>query len=342
MSRFARELPRATRPSSTRELASAGVTPGSLRGSRWRQVSRGFHVPADTPLGADNPTQRIVEASTVAPDAAVVTGWAGLFVHGTDHLDGRAGAAFDPVDVLDPGAAGRLPTSLLRCHRDGFGPDDLHPRFGLRVASPVRSLLDAVCWSTDLTRAVIVADAAAHAGCVQLADTAGALAAVPGRRGVEQARRAFRLADAASRSPLESQIRVIYVVEARLPRPLVNVPVFDRSGRLVAIVDLLDPEAGLVTEIDGSHHRERGQHRADNEREEELESLGLVVVRADSLDAGRHRDRLVGRFQSGYRRGLARDRSLDAWTLCEPDWWIDQNPTVPLDDDIKAALFADL
>jgi hypothetical protein len=39
---------------------------------------------------------------------------------------------------------------------------------------------------------------------------------------------------------------------------------------------------------------------------------------------------------------LARDRSRDAWTLCEPEWWIDQNPTVPLDDDIKAALFADL
>ena len=146
MSRFARELPRATRPRSTHELTSADVTPGSLRGSRWRQVSRGFHVPADTPLSADNPTQRIVEASTVAPDAAVVSGWAGLFVHGADHLDGRVGACFRSRGRPRPGSdwpapdlVAPLPSRRFRTRRRAAAIRS--PSGQPRSVAPRRSLL---------------------------------------------------------------------------------------------------------------------------------------------------------------------------------------------------------
>ncbi|MBA3311659.1 MAG: DUF559 domain-containing protein [Nocardioidaceae bacterium] len=80
-----------------------------------------------------------------------------------------------------------------------------------------------------------------------------------------------------------------------------------RSRRpLIAIPDLLDPDAGLVTEFDGRAHRKRRQHRADNVREEALEALGLTVVRADSLDMLWHRDELDARLQQGHGRGLSR------------------------------------
>ena len=41
------------------------------------------------------------------------------------------------------------------------------------------------------------------------------------------------------------------------PRPLCNVPVFDRFGQHIGTPDLLDPVAGVVGEYDGALHLER-------------------------------------------------------------------------------------
>jgi hypothetical protein len=65
---------------------------------------------------------------------------------------------------------------------------------------------------------------------------------------------------------------MFYLLRARLPQPLVNQPVFDLDGNFLGTPDLLDPEAGLVTEFDGIGHREREQHRDDNIREENSRS----------------------------------------------------------------------
>lgn len=135
-----------------------------------------------------------------------------------------------------------------------------------------------------------------------------------------QLRQALHWADAATESPWESRLRMFYVLTARLPRPLVNRPIFDFDGRFVGKPDLFDPEAGLVTEFDGQDHRSRRQHRADNIREEKLEGVNLVVSRVDSLDL-RTRLALSDRLQARYRQGLQRDRSHDRWTLEQPDWW---------------------
>ena len=47
---------------------------------------------------------------------------------------------------------------------------------------------------------------------------------------------------------------LIWMVDADLPRPLMNQPVFDLDGRHVATPDLLDVEAGLACEYNGSLH----------------------------------------------------------------------------------------
>ncbi|HEY5848523.1 MAG TPA: hypothetical protein VIT42_17200, partial [Microlunatus sp.] len=71
------------------------------------------------------------------------------------------------------------------------------------------------------------------------------------------------LVDAASASPWESRLRMFSMLEAGLPRPHVNVPVFTTHGSFIAIPDLLDADTGLVTEFDGQEHRQRRQHRED-------------------------------------------------------------------------------
>jgi hypothetical protein len=113
---------------------------------------------------------------------------------------------------------------------------------------------------------------------------------------------------------------MFYVLRARLPRPLVNRPVFDLDGRFLGTPDLFDPDAGLATEFDGQDHRERQQHRDDNIREEKLEVVNLAVCRVDSLDL-RQPAQLRERLRARRAQGLRRDRSMDRWTLVEPSWW---------------------
>ncbi len=52
---------------------------------------------------------------------------------------------------------------------------------------------------------------------------------------------ALRHASELSRSPNETRMRLIWVLDARLPAPLVNQDVFDRTGRLIGVADLLRP-----------------------------------------------------------------------------------------------------
>jgi hypothetical protein len=56
-------------------------------------------------------------------------------------------------------------------------------------------------------------------------------------------------------------------------------------------------------------------------REELFEAAGLIVVRADSLDLRNHRVALLQRLVNGWRRGVARERAHDDWTLTRPAWY---------------------
>ena len=108
-----------------------------------------------------------------------------------------------------------------------------------------------------------------------------------------------------------------------------NRAVFDSRGQLLGVPDLLDEDAALAIEYDGARwrsdrehgHRNRAQHREDNEREERLERAGLIVVRTEKSDLTDHRKRLAERIRSAYSDGLRRDRTRDRWTLDEPEGW---------------------
>ncbi len=276
-----------------------------------------MYVPVGTAPAQTDPTQRILEAAELCSPGLVVSGWASLFARGADRLDGRdhRTGRLDAVDVIDPCRLGRSSGGSVTYHREGLGGRDVGTGPGVPLTVAERAALDAARWARDLTSAVIIVDSAAHAGLIDLQYLESRAASARGVRAIIQARQAISFADAATRSPWESIVRVIHVLEAGLPPPVVNIPVFDVSGRLVGIVDLLDPAAGLVTEIDGQQHRGRAQHRSDNDREEELEALGLVVVRADGrilpllLGASRQGRAMTPLWRWSTRRGRARTRS---------------------------------
>ena len=317
MGAFARDLGRSVPPRSRTDLLAAGLTPRTLSSGRWRQVTHGWHVPADV---AETPAQRIVQSASIVPEGCV-SGWAAAYVLGADALDGRdpfTGSQQPVRLVLAPGASHRhLPGT--RCVRGALEAGQVVTHHGFRVTAGPRTAEDLAREAENLTEAVVALDVLVRAGLVRRRVLESDLGACTGGRGARQARLAVALCRTGVRSPWETRLR-LFVLELGLPEPLVNVPVFDLEGRFLGAPDLLDVEAGLAVEFDGAGHRERKQHRADNVREEGFERGGLVVARADSLDLTVHRAELGRRLRAAHADAL-RNRRPVRWTLAAPSWW---------------------
>jgi hypothetical protein len=122
----------------------------------------------------------------------------------------------------------------------------------------------------------------------------------------------------------------VWVLDAGLPRPLVNQPLFDRRGRLLGYPDLLDVEAGLVGEYDGEDHRRARRHSSDVDREARMRDVRLEVTRATGIDLADRRA-LATRIQTARRRAPFVAPASRGWTTTAPAWF---RPALPLDAEL--------
>lgn len=314
----------------------AGVTPDRLRGPAWSSTLRGVHRPVTgTKLTLED---HIAEVALLLPAGAAIGGWASLWRQGVIDLDGsglrlarvsrlpRSRAAVPlprPVPTrgglapvllcVGPGAKVR-PRPDIDISRRRLPDEDVIEIDGVPFVRAARSVVDlAGRQPPELGLASL--DAAIRFGATTAAAVQGYLLAHPGVHGRPQLMRIVELADGQVKSRPESVMRWIWCVAARLPRPLVNHSICDAWGVVRGEPDLLDVEAGMVGEHDGAHHRELSQHASDNAREEDFENLGLEVVRATSIDLWPRRRQLVQRMIAKHQRGMARNRTRDAWFL---------------------------
>jgi hypothetical protein len=287
----------------TRDLLALGVTPDELRGPRWRAAFHGVHTPT-TPQ-TDAPHQRILDAAEIVPPGGAVGGWSAGYLLGATELDGRgrSGRERQDVVVVVPPRCHPAPRDGVRFVRSRLDDGDVLEVDGVTVTHPVRTSFD-VARSSTVESGVVGTDILARQLGVETLDVVAYADRHRRFRGVPVARVVLGLTDPRSRSSGESRLRYLWVVEAGLPRPQCNAYVVDALGTVVAMADLLD-DSGLVGEYDGSSHRAIDEHTRDNCREEDLEGLGLVVVRATSLDVGPYRRRTVARILDGHRRALA-------------------------------------
>lgn len=298
------------------DAARLGLPRHELLSPRWQHVGRG--VRAWHALDPMDPGLRIGAVLLGVPKYAALGGWASLWWQGVRTRDGLTGPA---AGTAQPVLVHVGPTGHLR-HRTGVVVDrsrladaDVLEVRGARVTAATRAVVDVMC-RDGVEEGMVAGDAACAAGLTSPERLAAYVANHPGNRGVPRARRAAPLVSPWSRSVPESRFRYVWVVQAGLPAPLVNATVVDGDhGWFAGEVDLLDDEAGMVGEYDGAHHRELAAHTADNSREERLEALGLIVVRATSLDLWPGRRRLVHRLRARHADGLARDRSRDRWGI---------------------------
>ena len=132
-------------------------------------------------------------------------------------------------------------------------------------------------------------DMALAAGAVDLG-TLRALAST--RRRPDAVTYALERACGECRSPKESEMLQVWEGDLGLPRPLMNRQVLDLSGRVIAVVDLLEDESGTAGEYNGAAHRSRGRQRHDEARADALRRVGLelfVLVAGDSERVWRDR-----------------------------------------------------
>lgn len=296
-----------------------GPTKRQAAGPRWRRTSRGAYVPAD--VDASVPEQRIVEQAHRLPPGAAVTGWAALRLHGARYFDGSAWdrtALRVPV-VLGPGE--RLDSDdEIHVSREPWDPQQVWLRAGIRVTEPRRALFDELRRDQDWRDRVVAMDMTAAAGLVSIAQIVAWRVAHSGWRRARRVPRPLRHASERSRSPAESRMRLVWELDAGLPRPLVNQEIFDRRGRFVAMVDLLDPVAGVVGEYDGSAHRQTRRRGRDIGREELLRRLGLEYFDAVAPDL-RAREALADRMRSTRARARFDAPDERAWTIEPPPGW---------------------
>ena len=187
----------------------------------------------------------------------------------------------------------------------------------LRIALPASSLSYEIRATTDWREAVVMMDMAAAAELVSLRRMHEHHVGHRSRRHADRVGKALARASEHSRSPAESRLRLLWEVDAGLPRPEVNRWLFDLQGRLICIPDLLDVEAGMVVEYDGAEHRRARRHTRDVAREEACRRAGLEYCKITGLDMRVPAvvlERLVEvRSRASFRRPGER-----AWTLTPP------------------------
>jgi len=142
----------------------------------------------------------------------------------------------------------------------------------------------------------------------------------PAWTGVPLVRKALAVATDDSRSPMETLMRLTWILDALLAPPVCNQPLFSLGGQLLGYPDLLDVESGTVGEYDGADHKDSERHRKDVEREERYRDHGLeyfTVVGGDIRD----RQKVVRRMHNTRNRALFARPEDRRWTLTPPPWW---------------------
>jgi len=307
----------------TRHQASLCGHPGA----EWRRTSRGFYVPSY--VDPDLPEQRVLEAAVLLPAGGAVTGWGALRMWGGRFFDGRRrDDALHPVDLVAGPHDARRPRPGIRWSQDRLDPSEVRVRHGVRVTDADRAAFDTARLAGDVRAATVAFDMAFAAELTGPRRLAGYLDTHPGWNGVPQARTALDLSSERSRSPMETDVRIVWELDAGFPRPLVNTEVFSRAGKLLGVADLLDPVAGLVVEFDGADHAGARRRSEDAGREGRMRTHLLEVERVTGYDL-HHVAALVGRLHAARRRARWLPECDRRWTVVPPPGW---EVGLPLDD----------
>jgi hypothetical protein len=283
-------------------------------------VATGWYVPGE--VDAAVVEQRILEQSVRLPATGGLTAWAALRWRGAAFFDGtdQGGRRRLAVPLVIGGTGNLRPDAAVALSWEQFPPWEREVVDGTPCSTVARALYDEARWSPSDRRAAVAVDMAVAAGLITVERFRAYVESRPAWTGVYRARFGADHAVDGSRSPQESRLRLVWTLDACLPQPLCNQPVFALDGRLLGYPDLFDPTAGLVGEYDGADHLEEDRRSRDRTREERFRDHGLEYVAVVRGELGRPDD-VVRRLHAAYRRAPFTPHDKRRWTLEHPPWF---------------------
>jgi Transcriptional regulator, AbiEi antitoxin len=280
-----------------------------VRAGELSRLRRGAYVDSVLPPD-DAEVHRLLIHATLAGlrRPAVVSHQSAAVLHGLPLWD----APLDRVHVTRRPRAWNDTSGVLCCHVARMRDDEIVVRDGVAVTDPVRTALD-LARSLSHEVAVVVLDAALHAGLISQEELRRRLFDIAGTPGSRSAARAVAFADGRSESVGESRSRVI-LQRWKLPPSAIQLEVVAADGRLLGRADFAWEADRLLGEFDGRVKYGRllrpGQDPGDavfaeKRREDEIRDEGWGVLRWTWADLARP-DRLAARVRRARER--ARER----------------------------------
>jgi predicted transcriptional regulator of viral defense system len=170
------------------------------------------------------------------------------------------------------------------------------------ITSSARTVVDCADPDDPETTEDILLDAVRTLG-TRYAAILEVLERVPNARGGALLRRLLARHDRATVARLLSHLERRYLAlfrRAGLPPPQVNAKIFGVDGAIVAKLDFVWPEYGVVVEVDGlRYHSTRRQKEYDDRRQNAIVLTGRTVLRYSARDLDEP-DRIVGEIRRAF------------------------------------------
>jgi hypothetical protein len=300
------------------EALAAGWTGRRLDGAVARgELIRPHRGVYRTPVAARSEHQ-VSRTELCAKSAAAVlsTSLAASVSHeGAAALNGLPvlGEVGVPCITVRPRRSGDI--ANVHLHRAQLPSSHLITVHSMSVTSPARTVID-LGRDLGIGPAVVAADAALNLGIMSLADLECVERDCARWPGISRARAVRPLADARAESPLETLSR-LRLVDAKFPAPDLQTVIRRLDGEFVGRVDFYWDQFGIVGEADGRlKYQEAADLYAEKRRQEQLEELGLVVVRWSWSELASF-DQVRRRLARASQRGLGPGHRDRRW-LAEP------------------------
>lgn len=295
-----------------------GPTLDETRGPHWRSTSWGLYVPTRVELSTE---QRIVEGAARLPAYGGVTGWAALhWQHAERWFDGtNPDGSLRPVTLAVGGDDIRPQPGIHIC-AERLEPGDLMVVDGVRLTIPARSVCFEMRYASSVREAARNLSMAAYYDLVSIDELAAYAAQHPGWIGIPQCRAGIPFAEENCWSPAEFDMVLVWRIDAELPRPLCNQPMFDLDGGHIGTPDLLDVEAGVIGQYHGGLHLSGAQRSIDERAADLYRDFGLECFAMFAEDRG-HPGRMAERMHAARRRARWEPESQRRWTIEQPPWW---------------------
>jgi Protein of unknown function (DUF559) len=274
------------RPFTAAEASGLGVSRGRLRGRLYRRLGSGLY----RWVGLQESSHLVLRAvARRLPAGAAFSGRTAAWLHGLDVTP------CDPIELTIPEPIGSGRRAGAHVRRAALTGEEIVSRRSLPTTSALRTVVD-LGGRDPLTEGVVAADLFLHAELITLVELRAYVAAHPGAKGIARLRRVVDFADAKAESAMESRLRMLLVL-AGLPRPEVQVSIYDDRDHFLGRPDLLYPVQRLAIEYDGGNHRDRLVD--DDRRQNGLVGAGFRLLRFTAADVYGAPDTVVMQVRHG-------------------------------------------